>query len=172
SNAKITPLFEKQVSASDVARIGRLVLQKRCAEAPLTSATATAPAATQVPAPAVTHCTTSSCLPDMGSNALEPARNDSVYESNVIPTTLLLTSGQNSVEPDVKSALQVSWKNLASQMPVLKGTSWWNIDYSDVNSYEEWLGFYSDSIQTQRRSRGCILWFVVVYVELSQQASV
>ncbi|GKD47893.1 B3 domain-containing protein-like protein [Tanacetum coccineum] len=31
-NAKITPLFEKKLSASDVARIGRLVLPKRCAE--------------------------------------------------------------------------------------------------------------------------------------------
>ncbi|GJZ02725.1 B3 domain-containing protein-like protein, partial [Tanacetum coccineum] len=33
SNAKITPLFEKQLSASDCARNGRLVLPKRCAEA-------------------------------------------------------------------------------------------------------------------------------------------
>ncbi|PWA51195.1 B3 DNA binding domain-containing protein [Artemisia annua] len=33
SNAKVTPLFEKQLSASDVSRIGRLVLPKRCAEA-------------------------------------------------------------------------------------------------------------------------------------------
>ncbi|GJV59290.1 ribonuclease H-like domain-containing protein, partial [Tanacetum coccineum] len=32
SNAKITPLFEKQLSASDVVRIRRLVLPKRCAK--------------------------------------------------------------------------------------------------------------------------------------------
>nr|XP_043623008.1 B3 domain-containing transcription factor VAL3-like isoform X2 [Erigeron canadensis] len=33
SNAKITPLFEKVLSASDVGKIGRLVLPKKCAEA-------------------------------------------------------------------------------------------------------------------------------------------
>ncbi|KAL4563157.1 hypothetical protein LXL04_027192 [Taraxacum kok-saghyz] len=33
SNAKITPLFEKVLSASDAGRIGRLVLPKKCAEA-------------------------------------------------------------------------------------------------------------------------------------------
>ncbi|GJU47229.1 hypothetical protein Tco_1204495 [Tanacetum coccineum] len=99
SNAKITPLFEKQVSASDVARIGRFVLQKRCAEAPLTSATAPAPAATQLPQAAQP----AAGLPDMGSNASEPTRNDSVYESNVIPTTLL-TSGQNPIEPDKRTS--------------------------------------------------------------------
>nr|GEU69726.1 translin-associated protein X [Tanacetum cinerariifolium] len=32
SNAKITLLFEKQLSSSDVVRIGRLVLPKRCTE--------------------------------------------------------------------------------------------------------------------------------------------
>lgn len=33
TNAKITPLFEKVLSASDAGRIGRLVLPKKCAEA-------------------------------------------------------------------------------------------------------------------------------------------
>ncbi|KAI3800354.1 hypothetical protein L1987_28444 [Smallanthus sonchifolius] len=33
SNAKITPLFEKVLSASDTGKIGRLVLPKKCAEA-------------------------------------------------------------------------------------------------------------------------------------------
>ncbi|XP_024961509.1 B3 domain-containing protein Os07g0563300-like [Cynara cardunculus var. scolymus] len=33
SDAKITPLFEKKLTASDAGRVGRLVLPKRCAEA-------------------------------------------------------------------------------------------------------------------------------------------
>ncbi|GJX15512.1 ubiquitin receptor RAD23d-like protein [Tanacetum coccineum] len=163
SNAKITPLFEKQLSASDVVRIGRLVLPKRCAElqagdtvtfrdwslkeslswdsekyhlllldkAPLTNATAPAPApaATQAPAPTLPQAAQPAVvplvgpnanpldlfpqgLPDMGANAPEPARNDSVYESNVIPTTLLLTSGQNLVEPDVSGSTQPPLNNI------------------------------------------------------------
>lgn len=32
SQTTITPLFEKMLTASDVARIGRLVLPKKCAE--------------------------------------------------------------------------------------------------------------------------------------------
>ncbi|GJS73642.1 MAK10-like protein [Tanacetum coccineum] len=35
---------------------------------------------------------------------LQPARNGSVYESNVIPTSLLLTNGHNLVEPDVSGS--------------------------------------------------------------------
>nr|GEZ19141.1 hypothetical protein [Tanacetum cinerariifolium] len=90
--------------------------------APLTSTTTPAPvpATTHAPAPTLPQAvqpavvplagpnvnlgSLSSSLPDMGANAPMPARNDSVYESNVIPTTLLLTNGQNLVEPAVSGS--------------------------------------------------------------------
>ncbi|GJS01930.1 RNA-directed DNA polymerase, eukaryota [Tanacetum coccineum] len=54
-----------------------------------------------------------------------------------------------------------------------KISSWWNIDYSDVNSYEEWR-VWLVSIRIQSNLTGVLegeyYGFVVVYVELSQQS--
>nr|GEX80867.1 putative reverse transcriptase domain-containing protein [Tanacetum cinerariifolium] len=107
-------------------------------KAPLTSTTAPAPAPATTHAPALTLPqavqpaivplaglnvnlgSLSSSLPDMGANAPMPARNDSVYESNVIPTTLLLTSGQNLVEP---AWVDLSQASISMQFDIKKGTS-------------------------------------------------
>ncbi|GKE52148.1 RNA-directed DNA polymerase, eukaryota [Tanacetum coccineum] len=100
-------------------------------------------------------------------------------KSNALPTRFNISRRGMDIDSivcpicnaGVESTNHIFFQCVVVRQIMRKISSWWNIDYSEVNSYEEWqvwfwLAFYSDSIQLKGVLEGVYLWFVVVYVEL------